>query len=147
MPAGGIGSTGDISTSARVIASGDIIAYNSDRRLKENFEPITDAIGKVMQLNGFTYNWNALANQLVGYDRNQRVVGLIAQELEVVLPEAVKLSPFDTDENGVSKSGDNYKTIQYEKVVPLLVEAIKEQQATIERQQAQIDAIMKKLGI
>ena len=147
VPAGGIGSTGDISTSARVIASGDIIAYNSDRRLKENFEPITDAIGKVMQLNGFTYNWNALANQLVGYDRNQRVVGLIAQELEVVLPEAVKLSPFDTDENGVSKSGDNYKTIQYEKVVPLLVEAIKEQQATIERQQAQIDAIMKKLGI
>jgi hypothetical protein len=53
-------------------------------------------------------------------------VGLFADELEAVLPEAVKLAPFDRDENGRSKTGENYKTIQYDKVVPLLVEAIKE---------------------
>ena len=63
-----------------------------------------------------------------GYDRNQRMVGLIAQEVQEVLPEAVRNAPFDTDEvRGIeSLSGENYLTIQYEKVVPLLVEAIKE---------------------
>jgi hypothetical protein len=128
-----------------ITAGGDITAFSSDRRLKENFRPITNAVEKVVALNGVIYNWNALANELAGYDRNVEVVGLIAQELEVVLPQAVKPAPFDTDENGNSKSGENYKTIQYEKVVPLLVEAIKEQQATIERQQAQIDLLIKRL--
>ena len=42
------------------------------------------------------------------------------------MPEVVKAAPFDLDENGNSKSGENYKTIQYEKLVPLLIEAIKE---------------------
>ena len=135
-----------ISSVGAITCEGDITAFSSDRRLKENFRPITDAVSKVVSLNGVIYNWNALANELAGYDRNVEIVGLIAQELEAVLPQAVKPAPFDTDENGNSKSGENYKTIQYEKVVPLLVEAIKEQQATIERQQAQIDMLISKLG-
>ena len=141
------GGGGGISTAGAITAGGDITAYSSDRRLKENFRPITNAVEKVVALNGVMYNWNALANKLAGYDRNINIVGLIAQEVELVLPEAVKPAPFDTDENGNSKSGEHYKTIQYEKIVPLLVEAIKEQQATIERQQSQIDALMTKLGI
>ena len=80
-----------------------------------------------------------------GFNGSEHIVGLFADEVEAVLPEAVKPAPFDTDENGNSKSGENYRTIQYEKVVPLLVEAIKEQQATIERQQAQIDLLIKRL--
>jgi hypothetical protein len=147
VPINGIGSAGDIATNGRMTAAGDIIAYSSDRRLKENFRAITNAVEKVVSLNGVIYNWNSIANELAGYDRNVDVVGLIAQEVEAVLPEAVKLAPFDNDGTNNSKSGENYKTIQYEKVVPLLVEAIKEQQATIERQQAQIDALMKKLGM
>jgi hypothetical protein len=135
-----------IASGTTITAVGDITAFSSDRRLKENFRPITDAVSKVVSLNGVIYNWNSIANELAGYDRNVEIVGLIAQELEAVLPQAVKPAPFDTDENGNSKSGENYKTIQYEKVVPLLVEAIKEQQATIERQQAQIDMLISKLG-
>ena len=135
-----------IASGTTITAVGDITAFSSDRRLKENFRPITDAVSKVVSLNGVIYNWNSIANKLAGYDRNVEIVGLIAQELEAVLPQAVKPAPFDTDENGNSKSGENYKTIQYEKVVPLLVEAIKEQQATIERQQAQIDMLISKLG-
>ena len=135
-----------IASGTTITAVGDITAFSSDRRLKENFRPITDAVSKVVSLNGVIYNWNALANELAGYDRNVEIVGLIAQELEAVLPQAVKPAPFDTDGDGNSKSGENYKTIQYEKVVPLLVEAIKEQQATIERQQAQIDMLISKLG-
>ena len=138
-------SMGSLAVTYGITAGGDITAFSSDRRLKENFRPITNAVEKVVALNGVIYNWNALANELAGYDRNVEVVGLIAQELEVVLPQAVKPAPFDTDADGNSKSGENYKTIQYEKVVPLLVEAIKEQQATIERQQAQIDLLIKRL--
>lgn len=146
----GVGKTApggsDLAVKGAITAEGDITAFSSDRRLKENFRPITNAVEKIVSLNGVIYNWNSIANELAGYDRNVNVVGLIAQELEAVLPEAVKLAPFDNDGNGNSKSGENYKTIQYEKVVPLLVEAIKEQQATIERQQAQIDMLISKLG-
>jgi hypothetical protein len=132
--------------SGSITAGGDIIAYYSDRRLKTNITPIANALTKVLSLNGVLYTPNQLAESL-GFKAGENVVGLFADELEAVLPEAVKPAPFDTDENGNSKSGENYKTIQYEKVVPLLVEAIKEQQATIERQQSQIDTLMKKLGM
>ena len=53
-------------------------------------------------------------------------VGVIAQQVKEVLPEAIKPAPFDIDENGNSISGENYLTVQYEKLVPLLIEAIKE---------------------
>jgi hypothetical protein len=57
---------------------------------------------------------------------------MFAQDVQEVLPEAVKIAPFDNDGNGNSKSGENYLTIQYEKIVPLLVEAIKELKKEIE---------------
>ena len=67
-----------------------------------------------------------------GHNKNENIVGLFADEVESILPEAVKLAPFDIGENGVSKSGENYKAIQYEKLVPLLIEAIKELKSEIE---------------
>lgn len=115
----------------RIHASDDIVKFYSDRRLKTNVEPITNALEKVKSLNGVTYNANELAQQF-GYTSQEKLVGLFADEVENVLPEAVKPAPFDTDENGQSKSGDHYKTVQYEKLIPLLVEAIKEQQKLIE---------------
>jgi hypothetical protein len=59
-------------------------------------------------------------------------VGLFADEVDSVLPEAVRPAPFDDDGAGGSKSGENYQTIQYEKIVPLLIEAIKELKLEIE---------------
>ena len=112
------------STAGEIRASGSITAYYSDERLKTDVQVITDAINKIETLRGVTYSPNDLAVSL-GYKRENQV-GLLAQEVQAVLPEAVKIAPFDADENGESKSGENYLTVQYEKLIPLLVEAIKQ---------------------
>lgn len=106
-------------------ASGDIIAYYSDLRLKTNIEEIKDATEKLLVITGVYYSQNELAEKF-GYNDYSRQLGLIAQEVQKICPEAVKLAPFDIDENGASKSGENFLTIKYERLVPLLVQAIKE---------------------
>jgi hypothetical protein len=110
----------------------DIIAYASDKRLKHNIQPIENALSKVKLLTGMTYQWNELGRQH-GWepDMEIREAGVFAQDVQAVLPEAVRLAPFDNDK-GVSKSGENFLTVKYEKIVPLLIEAIKEQQKQIE---------------
>tara|TARA_Y100000590_G_C15218087_1_gene825144 strand:+ start:62 stop:526 length:465 start_codon:yes stop_codon:yes gene_type:complete len=92
--------------------------YSSDITLKDNVRPIESAIFKVQQIRGVTFDWNEKSSKLQqekGHD-----VGLIAQEVEKVLPEVVQIRE------------DGIKAVAYEKVVPLLVEAIKEQQTLIE---------------
>jgi len=106
-------------------ATGDITAYFSDDRLKIRTGNITDPLSKVNSLNGFNYVENALANSF-GYDDGESHVGVSAQEVQKILPEAIHLAPFDMNEEGMSKSGERYLTVQYEKLVPLLIEAIKE---------------------
>ena len=118
-----IGGTGDpgisLKVTGEIYATSNITAYySSDITLKDNVRPIESAIFKVKQISGVEFDWNEKSSQLqqeLGHD-----VGLIAQEVEKVLPEIVI-----TREDGI-------KAIQYEKVVPLLVEAIKEQQTLIE---------------
>jgi hypothetical protein len=119
-------------TVGRIDASNDIVAFSSDRRLKDNIQTIQCPLYKLQNLSGFLYNWNKTANKLAGYETGSKYVGLYAQEVQSVLPEAVKLAPFDNDGRDISISGCNYLTVQYEKLVPLLVEAIKEQQCQIE---------------
>jgi hypothetical protein len=119
-------------TQGRIDASNDIVAFSSDRRLKDNIQTIQCPLYKLQNLSGFLYNWNKTANQLAGYETGSKYVGLYAQEVQSILPEAVKLAPFDNDGQDTSISGCNYLTVQYEKLVPLLVEAIKEQQCQIE---------------
>jgi hypothetical protein len=124
-------------------ATADITAYYSDGRLKENLQPLKNAIFKITTLTGYTYNTNALGKKLLNNeDISVSKVGLIAQDLQKVLPEAVKLAPFDNDGKDNSKSGENYLTIQYEKIVPLLIEAIKEQQGQIEELKRQIEYLV-----
>ena len=99
---------------------GDITAFASDERLKENIQPLENALDKVLALNGFTYSFNEIGQSL-GFDGLVRYVGVSAQQVQAVLPEAVKPAPVDS----------NYITVQYEKLVPLLIEAIKELKAEI----------------
>lgn len=130
----GIGTAPSANT-GEIRATGMISAYYSDKRLKENIEVIPNALDKVMSLRGVTFNANSVA-ETYGYSTETQV-GVIAQEVEAVLPQIVHPAPFDIDvlEDGteVSKSGNNYKTVDYEKLVPLLIEAIKELNIEVRR--------------
>ena len=119
-------------TDGRIDASNDVVAFSSDKRLKQNIRFIENPLEKVSQLSGFTYNWNEKANKEAGYDMDKDYVGVFAQDVEKVQPEAVKIAPFDNDGTDNSKSGENYLTVQYEKLVPLLIESIKELKKEIE---------------
>jgi hypothetical protein len=127
----GIG-TSSPSTTGEIRATNMITSYYSDGRLKDNVELISDALDKVETLRGVTYNPNSIAESF-GFS-TKKEVGVIAQDVEKVLPEAVKPAPFDImlfEGTEISKSGENYQTVQYEKIVPLLIEAIKELSAKV----------------
>ena len=102
-------------TTGEIRATNEITAYYSDDRLKNKYGNIENALEKVCSLNGFHYQPNETAGSL-GYDTSKKKVGVSAQEVLKVLPEAVTEAPIDPQ----------YHTVQYEKLVPLLVEAIKE---------------------
>ena len=107
-------------TGDSIRVAGDIVAYYSDERLKDIKGNIENPLEKVLSLNGFYYEPNEKAQQL-GYIKKMEV-GVSAQEVEAVMPEIVKDAPI----------GHGYKTLNYAKLVPLLIEAIKEQQTQIE---------------
>ena len=101
--------------SGSVEVSGDVTAFStSDERLKDNVTPIGSAIDKINQIGGYEFDWNN-SSEHSGHD-----VGVIAQEIEKVLPEVV----VDRD--------TGYKAVRYEKIVALLIQAIKEQQLQID---------------
>jgi hypothetical protein len=111
--------------------NGTLTQSGSDDKLKTNRVGITSALEKVKTLEGFTYNWNDDAINNYGFSADDgTLVGMSAQELQLVLPEAVKnISVYGEVEDPTSgEVGERreYLTIQYERVVPLLVQALKE---------------------
>jgi hypothetical protein len=121
----GIFSIVPLAVTGAITATTTVTAYYSDERLKTKIGKIENALDKVDQLSGFLYVENELAREL-GFNNTTQQVALSAQAVQRVQPEAVALAPFDRDVQGNSKSGENYLTVQYERLVPLLVEAIKE---------------------
>ena len=116
----------DISGST-IRASGDIIAFNSsDERLKDNVEPIKFPLDKLGKIGGYTFDWNGKQQIYHGHD-----VGVLAQEIEEVLPEAVK------------DRGSGYKGVQYDKIIPLLIEGIKELKEKVKHIEENCDCLKK----
>ena len=119
-----VGTSDDV-TFGTVSATGDITAYaSSDERLKDNIQNIENPIEKVQSLKGVTWDWNDNASDVQHSLPN---VGVIAQDVEKVLPQLVR------DNDG------GYKAVDYGKLVGLLIEAVKDQQS-------QIDELKSKLG-
>ena len=121
-------------------SAGNVTAYASDERLKKDFAKLENALEKVCSLEGVTYQWDKEKCEDVGFkaEWDKTEIGLRAQQVEKVFPEVVTQAPFDVDEDGKSKSGDDYLTMYYERLTPVLVEAIKEQQAIIDSNQLEI---------
>ena len=115
------GVVGYITSGSYISAVGDIYAFNtSDRNLKTNITPIKNALDKVCELSGNTFEWTAEHLEKIPENfRKAQDVGVIAQEVETVLPEAVMTRP------------DGTLAVDYVKIVPLLVEAIKELRAEL----------------
>jgi hypothetical protein len=123
---GKIYSSGDIQGLGTGYFGGDVIAYYSDQRLKTNIRPIESALDKISRLGGYYYEPNELALQLKAATDPKQKLGLLAQEIQKEFPEAIERAPFDMDDNGGSKSGEDYLTVKYERLVPVLLQAIKE---------------------
>jgi hypothetical protein len=132
-----------LSRTGALSVTGNITAYSSDVRIKKNIKNIDNALQKLLSINGVTFNWDLEeCNKWDFYPTTGIDVGVIAQEVQAVLPEVVEHAPFDKNgdkDPNPSKSGKNYLTVNYEKLVPLLIEAIKEQQKQIEELKALIN--------
>jgi hypothetical protein len=109
----GVGTAGS-GTAGEIRATNNITAYYSDIRLKTKVGDITDPLGKVRQIETMLYHANETAVAL-GYDASIIEVGLSAQSVQAVQPEAVAPAPID----------DKYLTVRYERLVPLLLESVK----------------------
>jgi len=107
---------GGLGVEKSIFAGGDITAYaSSDRRLKKNIRTIKNPLEKLMELNGVEFRWDEKKQDLYkGKD-----VSVIAQDVQMVLPSAVR------------ESTSGYLQVNYDKIIPLLIEAIKEQQFQI----------------
>jgi len=121
-------------TSGRIDAANDVVAFSSsDIRFKENITPIENALDKISKISGNTYDWKAENKVEHGYEGND--VGVIAQEIEAVLPQLVQ-----TRESG-------YKAVKYDKLVALLIEGIKEQQTQIHSLTIEIEKLKESKGL
>ncbi len=118
----------DVSGAARVSS----LLYNSDSRLKEQVEEVPDSLQKLLTLKAVTYHWNELAQQRGNHDKSLQL-GVIAQDVEKVFPEAVQTN------------SDGYKSVNYPVLVAPLIGAVKQLQTENEKLKAQNDAFEKRL--
>ena len=115
----------DIHVTGTIKATNDIVAFaSSDRELKNNILPITNPLEKINSIGGYSFDWNEDKQHIY----NGKDYGVIAQEIEQVLPELVQ-----TRENG-------YKAVKYDKLVSLLIEGIKELSNEVEELKRKIQS-------
>jgi hypothetical protein len=126
--------------SGNQINTGNVTAYASDERLKSNVTPIANARKMLRQIDGVYFDWDLEECNKWEFYPPAKDIGLLAQRVQKIVPEAVHQAPFDKDplvETG-SKSGKNYLTVQYEKLVPLLVQTGNEHDELIDQMQERI---------
>ena len=118
--------SGNTSFPGSLTTGGEITAYYSDVNLKTNIQPIANALSKIEAIRGVTFDPNQTALDL-GVD-NTHQMGVIAQEVEAVAPELVVPSAYE-----------GYKTVKYDKLTALLIEAVKELSAEVKNLKAQLN--------
>jgi hypothetical protein len=150
----GIGTVTPSSYNLQVIgtigATGNITAFYSDERLKTVTEYVSDVLPILSKIRVFRYNCNDLAASY-GYDKSKKEIGLSAQEVQKYYPEVVSIAPFDSEYDEetkkiVSKSGENYLTLDYERLVPVLIQGIKDLNNVTISQQSKITDLEERLA-
>ena len=112
-----------------IFARGNVTAYASDARLKTNIQTIKNPIEKIKKIRGVEFDWIDNIEETHQFKpKCKRETGVIAQEIEAVMPDAISPAPFNNE----------YKTVEKDKIVALLIEAIKEQQKEIEYMKSEI---------
>jgi hypothetical protein len=112
--------TGGVGISGALYVGADIYSYaSSDARLKENLSKIDNSLEKLLKISGYQYHWNKIAQEMYP-ERTMQDVGVIAQEVKEIVPSAVV------------EREDGYLAVRYDKLIPLLIEAVKSLKAEIE---------------
>ena len=112
--------TGGVGVTGAMYVGGEIVAYAaSDIKLKENISKIDNSLEKLLKISGYQYHWNKIAQEMYP-ERTMLDVGIIAQEVKEIVPSAVV------------EREDGYLAVKYDKLIPLLIEAVKALKAEIE---------------
>jgi len=119
-----------VSSSGDILADGDVVAYNSsDMRLKNNLQVIEGALDKIDGINGYEFDWN---DKSPGWARQRgHDVGVVAQEVQKIHPEIV-----EERKNG-------YLGVDYKRLVPLLIQSVKELKQEIDEIKQKCDCLNK----
>jgi hypothetical protein len=116
-----------LTNNGQLDVEGDVVAFSttvSDARLKDNVQTIDNALAKVQALRGVSFDWN------LGHRKGQHDIGVIAQEVQQVVPEVVREKTMNLVD------GNDYLTVDYDKLVGVLIEAVKELTARVEELEA-----------
>ena len=125
---------GDQRTKGNISATGDVTAYSSDARLKKNLIPIEHPLEMMSKIQGYTFEWDKEKCDEVGFTpSNDREHGVIAQEIESVMPDLIAQSAFDPE----------YKTVKYDRLTSLLISAVKELTSKIEILETEVENLKK----
>jgi uncharacterized protein YneR len=108
------------------------VAVWSDARYKKEITPLTGSLEKILKVNGVSFEWRRSEFPYLNFPEGKQI-GVIAQDIEMIFPELIHTDP------------SGYKSVSYEKLTPILVEAVREQQKIIERQQGELDNIKAEL--
>jgi hypothetical protein len=118
-----------------IFARGNVTAYASDERLKTNIKTIENPIEKIKKIRGVEFDWLDNIEETHQFKpKCKRETGVIAQEIEAVIPDAISPAPFNNE----------YKTVEKDKIVALLIEAIKEQQKQIDELKQEVASLTSK---
>lgn len=131
-----------ISSSGTLSANGDVTAYSSDVRLKENVRPIENPLDKIDRIGGYLFDWRKSLVDELGFQPHQYQDehGFLAQEIQAIMPDAVRPAPFN----------DQYLTVKYERVVPLVVEGVKalrKQNQQLRKELDDLNTLLREKGI
>ena len=129
-------------TTGKIAATGTITGSASDVRLKTNIKVIDNPIEKIKKIRGVTFDWvDNITSEYDFHPDNMHETGVIAQEIQEVIPDAVATAPFNGNYTKKSGTDNNYLTVKNEKIIPLCIEAIKKLTAKVEALESEVNTL------